>query len=78
MTDGLEKSLGWLKVFRFPVHEIAMMMSIALTFIPVLLEETKHFSDTGAYTMRISHGMRDSLLRGVTDIGLEILRNGKE
>ena len=46
--------------------------------MPVLLEETKHFSDTGAYTMRISHGMRDSLLRGVTDIGLEILRNGKE
>ena len=40
LTDGLEKSLGWLKIFRFPVHEIAMMMSIALTFIPVLLEET--------------------------------------
>lgn len=40
LTDGLEKSLGWLKVFRIPVHEIAMMMSIALTFIPVLLEET--------------------------------------
>ena len=46
--------------------------------MPVLWEETKHFSDTGAYTMRIAHGMRDSLLRGVTDIGLEILRNGKE
>ena len=40
LTDGLEKSLGWLKIFRIPVHEIAMMMSIALTFIPVLLEET--------------------------------------
>nr|MCR5672491.1 energy-coupling factor transporter transmembrane protein EcfT [Lachnospiraceae bacterium] len=40
LTDGLEKGLGWLKVFRVPVHEIAMMMSIALTFIPVLLEET--------------------------------------
>lgn len=39
LTDGLEKSLGWLKVFRIPVHEIAMMMSIALTFIPVLVEE---------------------------------------
>lgn len=46
--------------------------------MPVLWEETKHFSNTGAYTMRIAHGMRDSLLRGVTDIGLEILRNGKE
>lgn len=40
LTDGLEKGLGWLKIFRIPVHEIAMMMSIALTFIPVLLEET--------------------------------------
>ena len=40
LTDGLEKSLGWMKIFRVPVHEIAMMMSIALTFIPVLLEET--------------------------------------
>ena len=40
LTDGLEKGLGWMKVFRIPVHEIAMMMSIALTFIPVLLEET--------------------------------------
>ena len=40
LTDGLEKSLGFLKVIRIPVHEIAMMMSIALRFIPILVEET--------------------------------------
>lgn len=40
LTDGLEKGLGWMKMIRVPVHEISMMMSIALTFIPVLLEET--------------------------------------
>ncbi len=40
LTDGLEKLLGPLKVIRVPVHEIAMMMSIALRFIPILLEET--------------------------------------
>ena len=40
LTDGLEKGLGWLKILKIPVHEIAMMMSIALTFIPVLMEET--------------------------------------
>ncbi len=40
LTDGLEKGLRWMKVLKVPVHEIAMMMSIALTFIPVLLEET--------------------------------------
>lgn len=40
LTDGLEKSLGFLKIIRVPVHEIAMMMSIALRFIPILIEET--------------------------------------
>ncbi|BBF44415.1 transmembrane component of general energizing module of ECF transporters [Lachnospiraceae bacterium KM106-2] len=40
LTDGLESGLGPLKVLHVPVHEIAMMMSIALRFIPILLEET--------------------------------------
>lgn len=40
LTDGLEKSLGFLKIVRIPVHDIAMMMSIALRFIPILMEET--------------------------------------
>ena len=40
LTDGMEKLFGPLKVFKVPVHELAMMMSIALRFIPILLEET--------------------------------------
>lgn len=40
LTDGLEKIFQPLKVFKVPVHEVAMMMSIALRFIPILLEET--------------------------------------
>ncbi len=40
LTDGLEKGLGFLKIFRVPVSDLAMMMSIALRFIPILLEET--------------------------------------
>lgn len=40
LTDGLESGLRFLKIFKVPVHEIAMMMSIALRFIPILLEET--------------------------------------
>ncbi len=40
LTDGMEKLLGPLRIFKVPVHEIAMMMSIALRFIPILLEET--------------------------------------
>ncbi len=39
LTDGLEKGLGFLRVFRVPVHELAMTMSIALRFIPLLTEE---------------------------------------
>lgn len=40
LTDGMEKGLRPLKLFKVPVHEVAMMMSIALRFIPILLEET--------------------------------------
>ena len=40
LTDGLEKLLSPLKVIRVPIHELAMMMSIALRFIPTLIEET--------------------------------------
>jgi len=41
LTDALERLFAPLKVLRFPVHELAMMMSIALRFIPTLLEETQ-------------------------------------
>ena len=40
LTDGLESLLSPLKKLRLPVHELAMMMSIALRFIPTLIEET--------------------------------------
>jgi energy-coupling factor transport system permease protein len=40
LTDGLERLLWPLRHIKVPVHEISMMMSIALRFIPILLEET--------------------------------------
>lgn len=40
LTDGLEKSLRPLQVIHVPIHEIAMIMAIALRFIPILVEET--------------------------------------
>ena len=40
LTDGLERLLNGLKKLHVPVHELAMMMSIALRFIPTLIEET--------------------------------------
>ena len=41
LADGLEKSFGFLRIIHFPVHEIAMIMSLALRFIPTLMEETE-------------------------------------
>ena len=40
LTDGLERALRPLAKLHVPIHEIAMMMSIALRFIPILIEET--------------------------------------
>ena len=40
LTDGMESLLSPLKRIRLPVHELAMMMSISLRFIPTLIEET--------------------------------------
>ncbi len=40
LTDGLERLMSPLKIIKVPVHELSMMMSIALRFIPTLIEET--------------------------------------
>ena len=41
LTSAIEVLLGPLKILKFPIHEIAMMMTIALRFIPTLLEEAE-------------------------------------
>ena len=43
LTDGLEALMNPLKVLKVPVHELSMMMCIALRFIPTLIEETDKF-----------------------------------
>jgi len=62
LTDAVERLLSPLKKLKFPVHELAMMMSIALRFIPTLIEETDKIMsaqkargaeiDTGSFTAR--------------------------
>ena len=42
--------------------------------MPALMEENYHSPDTGPYYIDVQHGMRDSLLRGVTDVGIEVIR----
>lgn len=39
LTDGLEKMSGWMKRIHVPVHEFAMIMAIALRFVPILVDE---------------------------------------
>jgi energy-coupling factor transport system permease protein len=41
LTDGLERLVSPLRVIKFPAHEMAMMMTIALRFIPTLVEEAQ-------------------------------------
>lgn len=62
LTDAIERLLSPLKKIKVPVHELAMMMSIALRFIPTLIEETDKIMsaqkargaeiDTGSFTTR--------------------------
>lgn len=42
--------------------------------MPVLIEDSYHYADTGVYHLSVQQAMRDTLLRGITDIGLEISR----
>lgn len=48
MAMGLEKSLGFLRKARVPIHEMAMMVSIAFRFIPVFIEEVNIIMDAQA------------------------------
>ena len=63
LTDAIESLLRPLAKLHFPVHELAMMMTIALRFIPTLIEETEKIMnaqkargamlDSGTFTQRI-------------------------
>ncbi|MYL35859.1 energy-coupling factor transporter transmembrane protein EcfT [Pontibacillus yanchengensis] len=48
ITDAIESLLAPLKKLRFPVHELALMMSISLRFIPTLMQETEKISKAQA------------------------------
>ncbi|WP_138420149.1 energy-coupling factor transporter transmembrane component T family protein [Aquibacillus sediminis] len=48
ITDAIETLLGPLKKIKFPVHELALMMSISLRFIPTLMQETEKISKAQA------------------------------
>ena len=55
LTDGMERLFSPLKLIKVPVHEVAMMMSIALRFIPILLEETDKIIKVHADGMKWLH-----------------------
>lgn len=45
ISDGLEKAMGWLSVFHFPVHDTATIISLSFRFIPILSEEANRIID---------------------------------
>ncbi len=65
LTDGLERLLRPLNKIHVPVHDIAMMMSIALRFIPILLEETDKI-------------MKAQIARGADFENGNLIQKGKE
>ncbi|MGI6112607.1 MAG: energy-coupling factor transporter transmembrane component T family protein [Mahellales bacterium] len=64
LTDGIEQLLNPLRAFKFPAHELAMMMTIALRFIPTLLEETDKI-------------MKAQMARGADFTGGNLLKRAK-
>ena len=46
--------------------------------MPVLLDQNRRYASAGAYYIEVQHAMRDTLLRGITDVGVEIISNGQE
>lgn len=43
--------------------------------MPVLFESEKHFSAPGLYSLSVQQAMRDSILKGITDVGIEVVAN---
>lgn len=69
LTDAIERLLSPLKKLKFPVHELSMMMSIALRFIPTLIEETdKIMSAQKARGAEIDSGSLMTRIRNLVSI----------
>lgn len=67
IADGLEKGLGWLKVFKVPVHDFATMVAIAFRFIPLLTQEARDLMD--AQKMRGADYFHTSIIKRARALG---------
>ena len=67
IADGLEKGLGWLKVFKVPVHDLATMVAIAFRFIPILTQEARDLMD--AQKMRGASFSEGNLIKRAKALG---------
>ena len=67
IADGLEKGLGWLKVFKVPVHDMATMVAVAFRFIPILTQEARDLMD--AQKMRGASFFEGSLIKRAKALG---------
>ena len=67
IASGLEKGLSFLRVFRFPVHDIATMVAVAFRFIPILTREAGELME--AQTMRGADFRHGSIVRRAKALG---------
>ena len=68
LTDAIESLLRPLQKLRFPVHELAMMMTIALRFIPLLIEETEIMNAQKARGAKLDNGKFTERVRALIPI----------
>lgn len=74
LTDGIESLLLPLKYVRFPVHELALIMSIALRFIPTLMDETERIMNAQkARGADFEHGGLISRVKAIIPILIPLL-----
>jgi energy-coupling factor transport system permease protein len=76
ITDGIESLLHPLKKIKFPVHELALMMSIALRFIPTLMQETdKIMKAQAARGVEFSSGPLKERMKSVVPLLIPLFVN---
>ena len=67
IADGLEKGLGWLKIFKIPIHDFATMVAIAFRFVPLLTQEARDLMD--AQSMRGADYSQGNLIKRAKALG---------
>jgi energy-coupling factor transport system permease protein len=72
LTDGVEKLLGPLRRFKVPVHEFALMMTLALRFIPILIQEAERVKNAQLSRGATLQGSLASRVRSIIPMAMPL------